>query len=91
MKALKLTYEDPLGASDHIVISFNYVLNSELVHNYYDKSNLYSYDIGDYTKLRGILIGVNWDRKFQGLDTEEMLLSLHTKLFQAVGECAPKK
>ena len=41
----KLTYEDPLGASDHIVLSFNYVLNSELVHNNYGKSNLYSYNI----------------------------------------------
>ncbi len=87
----KLTYEDPLGASDHIVVSFNYVLHSESVHNNYDKSNRYSYNKGDYAKLRETLNGVDWDREFQGLDTEEMLHCLHTKMMQAVEECVPKQ
>ena len=87
----KLTYEDPLGASDHIVIRFKYALHSEFVHNNYYKSNSYSYNIGDYAKLRGIFDGVDWDREFKGLGAKEMLLCLHTKLIQAVEQCVPKQ
>ena len=41
--------------------------------------------------MRETLNGVDWDIELHGLDTEEMLLCLHTKLKQAIEECVPKQ
>ena len=53
-----ITYESPLGKSDHSVLLINYVCYAETKN---DKQMRYYYDKGDYTSIASRLDGCNWD------------------------------
>ena len=76
----KLLYNDPLGSSDHLTLEFQYIVEIEESHNDNDKSERFSYDYGDYDKLRSILKEIDWKKEFKGMSTEAMMNYFESKL-----------
>ena len=86
----KLLYNDPLGSSDHLTLEFQYIVEIEESHNHNDKSERFSYDYGDYDKLRSILKEIDWKKEFKGMSTEAMMNYFESKLSSSIDQCIPK-
>ena len=87
----KLLYNDPLGSSDHLTLELQYIVEIEESHNYGDKSERFSYDYGDYAKLRNILKVIEWEKEFKGMSTEAMMNYFEAKLSDSIEQCISKR
>ena len=79
--------EDPLGKSDHCLITFTYQCQTP-VSGQSDESFLY--EKGNYKQLREMLRD-DWETKFVNIDAEESWELLISRHKQAEQECIPKK
>ena len=83
-----LTSLPPLGKSDHVVISFEF-----LCYHSIECVNVlkYLYGRGDYRSMTHELLDTNWAQLFEGQYMESMWLCFHTKLLNLIDKYIPVK
>ena len=76
----------PLGKSDHIVISFEF-----LCYHSIERVNVpkYLYGHGDYESITRELLDTTWEQLFAGLNTESIWLCFHSKLLNLIDKYIP--
>ena len=85
---LNVTSLPPLGKSDHIVISFEF-----LCYHSVECINVpkYLYGRGDYESMTHELLNVDWAYLFEGQDIDSMWSCFHTKLLKLIDKYIPIK
>ena len=83
-----LTSLPPLGKSDHVVISFEFLCYHSIECVNVPK---YLYGRGDYRSMTHELLDTNWAQLFEGQDMESMWLCFHTKLLNLIDKYIPVK
>ena len=81
-----IEYLDPLGSSDHNVISFEYNCYFEYEQSLCERLNYYK---GDYDSMRKEL-DIDWESLLQNDDTNTMLTKFMDKLNSAMNKHIPK-
>ena len=81
-----ITYDAPLGRSDHLTITCT--LNTNLKPNVNNKVN-YNYNKGDYTKMKKML-EKDWDTLLNNKSVQEATDIIEQIYKKAVDECIPK-
>nr|XP_053653652.1 uncharacterized protein LOC128703123 [Cherax quadricarinatus] len=85
-----IMYERPLGASDHVVLCFDYIveLQVERVAGIgWEKPN---YKRGNYSGMRNFLQDIQWERELTGKQVQEMIDYVATKCKEAEERFVPK-
>ncbi|XP_065895972.1 uncharacterized protein [Dysidea avara] len=83
-----LTSLPPLGKSDHVVISFEFLCYHSIECVNVPK---YLYGRGDYRFMSHELLDTNWAQQFEGQDMESMWLCFHAKLLNLIDKYIPVK
>ena len=86
----KLSYTDPLGLSDHLIIEMEYNVELNIVHNHEPTCERFSYDYGDYAALREKLKQIDWNKEFSEMSTDAMMSHFESKLSDVMEQCIPK-
>ena len=82
----KITYLDPLGASDHVCITFEIPVKPS-----YTKKKKILYSKGNYDKLRTIIKDIDWDSIINNKqDLQETYNSFETIINNGINCCIPK-
>ena len=76
---LNIRSTEPLGMSDHIVLTFDYCFQLEVPVATY---TLYLYDKGDYESINEKLLNEDWTVLFRDLSISAMWEVFHSKLLQ---------
>ena len=99
-----LNINAPLGAGDHAVLTFNYLVSVECAddpESTASQSLKRNYFKGDYNLLRGLIRDTDWDSllfndtenekssRNKGVDIDDMLDKFYSKLNKAVSEAIP--
>ena len=79
---------DPLGKSDHCIITFQFRCNTTHITNTTEK---YQYGKGDYHQLRQMMMTEDWETRLAPLDAEAGWLFFTERLQLAQEACIPKK
>jgi endonuclease/exonuclease/phosphatase family metal-dependent hydrolase len=82
-----VTYADALGKSDHLVLSFNIMLEPDLTGKTKERFKM---EKGDYDKMRNSMREENWEALMAGKELNEMWNLFTSKYARAVNECIPK-
>ncbi|KAK8737488.1 hypothetical protein OTU49_004520, partial [Cherax quadricarinatus] len=85
-----ITCESPLGASDHVVLCFEYIVELQVERVTGVECEKPDYKRGDYIGLRNFLQEVPWDRELAGKPVNEMMEYVTTKCKEAVERFIPK-
>jgi len=64
----ELTYEEPLGKSDHVCLAWQMCFRKQKVHD----DLKYNYWKADYSALREMLSQVNWNAEFESRCVNDM-------------------
>ena len=85
---LNIHSTEPLGKSDHIVLTFDYCCQLEVPVATYTH---YLYDKGDYESMimNDELLNEDWTVLFQDLNISAMWVVLHSKLLYLMDKCIP--
>ena len=88
-----ITYNAPLGTSDHAVLNMNYYIEEESnVSQYKEK---YNYRKGDYTGLKEYLSKIDWERELDITDidkqNEKFLKLLNEGIEKFIPKTKPKR
>eukprot|EP00795_Rhopilema_esculentum_P014761 gene14761-5869_t len=67
-----------------------YVANAKKLHSHSTNAQRFSYDRGDYDKMRKMLQEVDWEVELQGLDAKWMMLFIEFKIYTTMEECIPE-
>ena len=88
-KVSNLVYNPPLGEKgDHCVLSFDFESPTLLP----TKGPItYSFQRGDYNKMRSKLQDLNWDRELDNKDTESAWSTFKNKMTELIEENIPKR
>ena len=81
-----IEYLDPVGASDHCVLKFEYMCYFKYTENAIERLNYYK---ADYDALRQEL-DIDWNAELDDKNTCEMLHAFMNKFNQAVNKHVPK-
>ena len=82
-----LMYEPSIGASDHVVLACEIITDIAPLPT---TRVSYTYDKGDYTKLKEKL-SISWDELLEGKSVQEAVDLFEEKYHAAVSECIPQK
>ncbi|KAK8718619.1 hypothetical protein OTU49_014600, partial [Cherax quadricarinatus] len=85
-----IKYESPLGASDHVVLCFEYIVELQVERITGVEWEKPDYKRGDYIGLKNFLREVQWDRELAGNPVNEMMEYVTTKCKEAVERFIPK-
>ena len=85
-----MQFKEPLGNSDHLTLEMYYVANANKQHSHSTNAKRFSYDRGDYDKMRKMLQEVDWEVELQGLDANFMMLFIESKIYTTMEECIPQ-
>ena len=77
---------EPLGKSDHIVLTFDYCCQLEVLVATYTR---YLYDKGDYESMNDELLNEEWKVLFQDLNISAVWEVFHSKLLYLMNKCIP--
>ena len=86
----RMQFKEPLGISDHLTLEMYFVANAKKLHSHSTNAKRFSYDCGDYDKMRKMLQEVDWEVELQGLDANLMVLFIESKICTTMEECIPQ-
>jgi len=81
-------YLPPLGKSDHVCISFKYLLGDTESSDSTQKLNYWK---ADYVKIREELSAIDWATEFESKDTNGMWQKFHNRMLQLIHQFTPLK
>ena len=83
-----LTYNEPIGKSHHVCLSWNYNCYLEQAET---KSEVYSYSRGDYDEMRNQLGLIDWEEKLENKSVEQMWSIISQQIHTAVNWTVPHR
>ncbi|CAH1269255.1 Hypp4131 [Branchiostoma lanceolatum] len=83
----QITHEEPLGASDHVRIEFNFVFSTPVKEN---KKTTWRFDRGNYEMMSEDL-NLNWDNLLESKSTQEAYALFQQRITKAVLKHVPTK
>lgn len=81
-----ISYEAPLGKSDHVVLKWNIILRAKEVTNSEEKLNFWK---GNYETISTAVQGVDWKQRFEGRCVDDMWEDFKSFMTQQMEENIP--
>ena len=85
----QVDYEEPLGKSDHVLLTWNIV--TEFQERFCNNENKYNYWKGNYNRITGDLSEINWKDEFTDQDVESAWSILRNKINELTKIYVPLK
>ena len=83
-----MKYETPIGKSDHVCLTWNYVVNVEDTST---ERHTLNYWKGNFAQINRDMSAIDWDTKLAGKDTEDAWITFRQLVKNSVLENVPTR
>src|SRR6266536_4281130 len=83
-----INISSPVATSDHNVINFKLIYDTEIEEN---KKKVFDYYHGDYEAISNVMMGEDWECRLRGMDMEEMWKEFLTKFLECRDKFVPER